>query len=78
MTVPFERTRAVNSTYDFLCDLLDPEKTPRVPKDIRRRASACLRHYPNKFDMDTISKREEGNEPTHMGIFKHKVFGNTF
>lgn len=73
MTVPFERTRAVNSTHDFLCDLLDPKKTPRVPKDIRRRASFCLRHYPSKFDMEIIAEREDSSDKVI-----HKVFGNTF
>jgi hypothetical protein len=54
MTIPSERTRAVNYTYDFLCDLLDPKKTPRVPKDVRRRASLLLRHYPGKWDMEMV------------------------
>ena len=74
MTVPFERTRAVNSTYELLCDLMDRTKTPRVPKEIRQRASACLRHYPNKFDMEVIAKREDACTDPIM----HKVFGNTF
>ena len=76
MTVPFERTRSVNSTYEFLCELLDPKKTPRVPKEIRRRASACLRHYPSKFDMEVISEREDS--AWSAGSTIHKVFGNTF
>ncbi len=52
MTIPSERTRAVNYTHDFLYDLLDPSKTPRVPRDVRQRARALLRHYPSKFDME--------------------------
>lgn len=52
MTIASERTRAVNYTYDFLFDLLDPKKTPRVPKEVRQRARALLRHYPSKFDME--------------------------
>jgi hypothetical protein len=35
-------------------DLLDPKKTPRVPKEIRRRASALLRHYPSDYDMEMV------------------------
>lgn len=38
-------------------DLLDPKKTPRVPKDIRRRASSLLRHYPSQYDME-VAVRE--------------------
>ena len=52
MTIPSERTRAVLNTEQFLVDLLDPKKTPRVPKDIRRRASSLLRHYPSLYDME--------------------------
>lgn len=54
MTIPSERTRAVLSTEQFLCDLLDPKKTPRVPKEIRQRARALLRHYPCKWDMEMV------------------------
>ena len=39
MTVPRERANASMRTEDFLYDLLDPKKTPRVPKDIRKRAA---------------------------------------
>jgi hypothetical protein len=56
MTIPIERTRAVSYTRDFLCDLLDPKKTPRVPRNIRRRASELLRHYPSQFDMEETVK----------------------
>jgi hypothetical protein len=52
MTIASERTRAVNYTYEFLFDLLDSKKTPRVPRDVRQRARALLRHYPSKFDME--------------------------
>jgi hypothetical protein len=59
MTLPSERTRAVQNTRDFLLDLLDPKKTPRIPREIRRRASALLRHYPSRLDMEETV--EEGS-----------------
>jgi len=49
MTLPDERTRAVLSAGDFLLDLLDPKKTPRVPLSVRRRASAVLHHFPDSL-----------------------------
>jgi hypothetical protein len=52
MTLPDERYRAVLRAEQFLKDLCDPSKTPRVPKDIRIRASGILRHYPGSWDMD--------------------------
>ena len=54
MTLPDERYRAVINTEKFLQDLLDPKKTPRVPKDIRKQAYWCLRHYPSKYHMDIV------------------------
>jgi hypothetical protein len=52
MTMPDERYRSVLNTAQFLKDLCDPTKTPRVPRDVRRQASWCLRHYPGTWDMD--------------------------
>lgn len=54
MTLPNERRMAVLRTEDFLKDLLNPVKTPRVPKEIRARASACLRHFPGEYHMDKV------------------------
>ena len=52
MTLPDERYRAVLAAEQFLQDLLNSSKTPRVPREIRQRARSVLRHYPSKFDMD--------------------------
>ena len=74
MTVPCERTRAVNQTREFLFELLDPKKTPRVPKAIRQTAGHLLRHYPTNYDMDLIATREDGRPD----ISWHKVFGKGY
>lgn len=50
MTLPDERTRAVLAAADFLSDLLDPKKTPKVPSEIRERARRVLRHHPLWID----------------------------
>lgn len=71
MTMPFERTNAVMRTEQFLVDLLDPKKTPRIPRDIRRAAGSLLKHYPNRFDMEIISMREDGVDNTKT----YQVFG---
>ncbi len=57
MTIPVERTRAVLYTRDFLFDLIDPRKTPKVPRAIRQQASRCLRHYPGIYDLLEAAKR---------------------
>lgn len=52
MTLPNERRLAVVRTMDFLLDLMNPGKTPKVPKEIRERAYSCLRHYPSEYHME--------------------------
>jgi hypothetical protein len=59
MTLPIERTQAVLRTEQFLLDLLDPKKTARVPKEIRKQAYLCLRHYPNGYDLKHINESFE-------------------
>ena len=55
MTCPDERTRALIYARDFLLELLDPRKTPRVPRAIRREAINRLRHYPSKWEVEQIA-----------------------
>ena len=56
MTLPHERYRAMKCGYQFLLDLQDPKKTPKVPKYIRQRASSVLRHYPFEYHFEMISE----------------------
>ena len=51
MTLPDERYRAVKFARDFMFDLMDPKKTPGVPRAQRERARHVLRHYPSEWDM---------------------------
>ncbi len=46
MTTPHEEVLALMHTRAFLFDLLDTAATPRVPRPVRERARACLRHFP--------------------------------
>jgi hypothetical protein len=57
MTLPNERYRSIENTRNFLQDLLDPKKTPRVPKEVRTRAYWCLRHYPWEMYMEETAKK---------------------
>jgi hypothetical protein len=52
--MPKESVDSINRTRTFLRSLLDPKKTPKVPKAIREEASGCLRHYPFEFYEDAI------------------------
>ena len=71
MTLPYERTRAVNFGREFLLELINPQKTPRIPKAIRKQAHDILRHYPSEVDMEVISRRED------MAIQQiYRIFGD--
>ena len=52
MTLPSERYNAILRTEKFLIELLDPSKTPRVPRYIRERVYSCLRHYPHEYHLE--------------------------
>ena len=46
MTLPHEESHALLQTREFLFDLLNPKENPRVPKAIRLKARALVKHYP--------------------------------
>ncbi len=56
MTLPIERTRAVDNARDFMRDLLDSGITPRVPKAIREMARRVLKHFPGSYDLSVAAK----------------------
>lgn len=80
MTMPDERYRAVRNTEKFLLDLLNPKKTPRVPKRIREQAHSLLRHYPSKYDMDvaatmtpSVFEAQEQIDPVTIMIYDYEA-----
>jgi len=56
MTLPTEELWTLKNTRQFLRDLLDPKKTPRVPSAVRKEASRCLKHYPFDYYLDKMYK----------------------
>lgn len=60
MTLPDERYRAVNLTREFLFELIDPKKTPKLPKYIRQKAYTLLKHYPysDQYELDEKTQNE--------------------
>ena len=52
MTLPRERFAAIAKTRHLLGALVDPKRTPAVPKPIRDEASRCLKHFPTALDME--------------------------
>lgn len=43
---PEEEYHSIKETYKLLCELIDPKKTPNIPKSLRDKARKCLEHYP--------------------------------
>ena len=57
MSLPSERSNAIRSVREFLRALLDPKKTPRVPRHIRLEAYYRLKHYPSDLDIRRAKTR---------------------
>ena len=57
VTLPDERYRALKMAESMLMDLMDPSKTPRVPRHIRQRARSVLRHYPGSYYLEQMARR---------------------
>lgn len=54
MTTPYERTRAILRTREFLEELQSPQKWPDLPDNLRRRAKVLARHYPETWDVHQL------------------------
>ena len=54
--LPEEEYHSLKETYKFLCDLIDPKKTPRVAKPIRDKARHCLKNYPVRRTLDELTE----------------------
>ena len=54
MSLPDEKLRAMISSRQFLFDLLDPKKTPRVPKAVRKTAHRLCKHWPFPFELEEM------------------------
>lgn len=51
MTLPYERTRAVILTGEFLHHLSTAHHIKRIPTPVRKIARALRRHYPFWFEL---------------------------
>lgn len=63
MTLPHEEVNSLKAVRRFLYDLLDPSKTPRVPREIRQRAHRVSKHFPMDFSIqerypDVVESRD--------------------
>lgn len=56
MTLPEEMFNSIRNARMFMLALLDPTMTPKVPKEIRQRASDRLRHFPSEFEINNLEE----------------------
>lgn len=81
MTLPDERYRAIMFAKSLCEDLLDSSKTPRVPKDIRRRALSVLRHFPEEYYLsmlaearpDIIERKGDPYDPLYKMVKEYEL-----
>jgi hypothetical protein len=57
MTLPIQEYYTLGNTLSFLLELMDPTKTPKVPKEIRQKAAHCLNHYPNLNRLEELYEK---------------------
>ena len=52
-----EYVHAILNAGEFFVQLLDPKRTPKVPRDIRMRARSALKHLPrSEYEFDMMLK----------------------
>ena len=56
MTLPHEEYYSLVAVKNFLYDLMNPAHTPKVPSDVRERASRVLKHFPMQHRLNEIYK----------------------
>ena len=74
MTLPDERYRAVVNAREFLRSLLDPKKTPKVPRAVRKEAYWILKYFPSSLDMELTAEggTEVFEKPRDRPVTKRK------
>jgi len=59
MTMPDEMFNAIRNARHFMLALMDPKQTPKVPKEIRKRARDRLKHFPSEYEIKQLEQMHE-------------------
>lgn len=52
--IPESEYHSLKETYKLLCHIIDPAKTPRLPKSLRDKARKCLKDYPVRRTLEEL------------------------
>ena len=50
ISLRYEQYNSLKVTQRFLCDLLTVDQYPKTKREMRERASRCLRHFPFLYE----------------------------
>jgi hypothetical protein len=71
MTLPYEEYQSLIATKNFLYDLLNSAHTPKVPSEIRERASRVLKHFPMQHRLNEIYKDHINTNRSILNEYKN-------
>ena len=54
--IPEEEYHSLKETYKLLNRIIDPKKTPNIPKLLREQAKQCLKDYPVRRTLDELQQ----------------------
>lgn len=74
MTLPYERTRAVINTRDFLVRLCCGE-IRRIPGEVRQEARRLLKHYPSPLDLSQAAEASPDVFMDNAEDWRERTFG---
>ena len=52
--LPESEYHSLKETYKLLCQIIDPKKTPNLPKSLRDKAKKCLEDYPVRRTLEEL------------------------
>ena len=52
--IPAEEYHSLKETYKLLCHIIDPKKTPNLPKSLRDKAKKCLEDFPVRRTLEEL------------------------
>jgi len=52
--IPEPEYHSLKETYKLLCHIIDPKKTPNLPKSLRDKAKKCLEDFPTRRTLEEL------------------------